>query len=138
MTFADVVSEQNITVEFDPRLQISEEAINQKYNASKELETYQEKIAAIVKQLVESKNTAEAIKSQLTKEDAKKFESEIKSSTQISKEIDSLIALYLGKVDKRQGITRNPEVTVTQRFGVASWYVSSRTNSYRKTVDKSV
>ncbi|PQJ81547.1 WD40/YVTN/BNR-like repeat-containing protein [Polaribacter glomeratus] len=126
MTFGDAVSEQNITVEFDPRLQISEEAINQKYNASKELETYQEKTAAILKQLVESKNTAEAIKSQLTKEDAKKFEAEIKSSIEISKKIDNLIALYLGKIDKRQGITRNPEVTVAQRFGVANYYVSSR------------
>ena len=126
MTFGDVVSEQNIKVEFDPRLQISEEAINQKYNASRELETYQEKIAAIVKQLVESKNTTEAIKSQLTKEDAKKFESEIKSSTKISKEIEALIALYLGKVDKRQGITRNPEITVNQRFGQASRYIRSR------------
>jgi len=126
MTFRDAVSEQDIKVEFDPRLQISEEAINQKYNASKELETYQEKITAIVKQLVESKNTAETIKSQLTKEDAKKFETEIKSSTEIIKIIDDLIALYLGKVDKRQGITRNPEVTVTQRYGLASYYVSSR------------
>ena len=126
MTFRDAVSEQDIKVEFDPRLQLSEEAINQKYNASKELETYQEKITAIVKQLVESKNTAETIKSQLTKEDAKKFETEIKSSTEIIKIIDDLIALYLGKVDKRQGITRNPEVTVTQRYGLASYYVSSR------------
>ena len=45
MTFGDVTSEQNIKVEFDPRLTISEEAINQKYNASKELESYQAKIA---------------------------------------------------------------------------------------------
>ena len=126
MTFGDVISEQNIKVEFDPRLAISDEAINQKYNASKELERYQEKITSIVNQLVESKNTATSIKSQLTKENKTKYKSEIKSSSKIIKEIDTLIAIYLGKVDKRQGITRNKEVTVNQRFGTANYYVRSR------------
>lgn len=126
MTFGDAVSEQNIKVEFDPRLEISEAAINQKYEASKELEKYQEKIANVVKQLVESKNTATSIKSDLSKEDKKKYKSEIKSSTEIIKKIDSLTAMYLGTIDKRQGITRNPEITVNQRFGQASRYIRSR------------
>ncbi|MDD7914379.1 WD40/YVTN/BNR-like repeat-containing protein [Polaribacter ponticola] len=126
MTFGNDVSEQNIKVEFDPRLQISEQAITQKYNARKELEKYQEKIANIVKQLVESKNTATSLKSKLSKGDKKKYKNEIKSSTKIIKKIDTLIAIYLGTIDKRQGITRNPEVTVNNRFGTASWYVSSR------------
>ena len=126
MTFGDTVSEQDIKVEFDPRLQISEEAINQKYNASKELETYQEKIATAVKQLVESKNTATSLKSEFTKEDKKKYKTEIKASKEIIKKIDTLIAMYLGTIDKRQGITRNPEVTINNRFGTARWYVGSR------------
>ena len=126
MTYGEEVSEQNIKVEFDPRLQISQSAINQKYDDSKELESYQEKIAAVVKQLVESKNTATSLKSTLTKEDKEKYKTEIKSSSQIIKKIDSLLAKYLGTVDKIQGITRNPEVTVNQRFGQASRYVRSR------------
>jgi photosystem II stability/assembly factor-like uncharacterized protein len=132
MTFDDAVSEQTIKVEFDPRLQLSQEAITQKYDAIKELESHLEKMTNIVKQLVESKNTATAIKDQLTKEDAslssaeKKYEAEIKSSTEIIKKLDDLIAIYLGKVDERQGITRNPETTVSQRFGQASSYVRSR------------
>jgi len=126
MTFGDVVSEQNIKVEFDPRLQISQTAIHQKYEASKELENYQQKIADVVKQLVESKNTATSIKNELSKEDKKKYKDAIKSSEDIIKKIDDLIALYLGKIDKRQGITRNPEVTVNQRFGLARNYIGSR------------
>ena len=126
MTFGEETSEQNINVKFDPRLQISESAIKQKYNASKELESYQQKIATIVKQLVESKNTATALKSELSKEDKKKYKDQIKSSSDIIKEIDDLIAIYLGKVDKRQGITRNPEVNVNQRFYTARRYVFSR------------
>ncbi|KGL62876.1 VPS10 domain-containing protein [Polaribacter sp. Hel1_85] len=126
MTYGDAISEQNIKVEFDPRLQISQTAINQKYDASKELEAYQEKIANVVKQLVENKNAATNLKSQLSKKDKKKYKNEIKSSTEIIEKIDNLIALYLGKVDKRQGITRNPEVTVNQRFSLASRYIRSR------------
>ncbi|MBL4904522.1 MAG: hypothetical protein JKZ00_00490 [Flavobacteriaceae bacterium] len=126
MTFGDITSEQNITVESDPRLQVSQSAINQKYSASKELEAYQKTIAAVVKQLVESKNTAKAFKSKLTKEDKKKYKEQLKQTKEITKKIDGLIALYLGKVDKRQGITRNPEVTVNQRFFSAYRYVRSR------------
>jgi len=126
MTFGNEVSEQDIKVEFDPRLQISQAAINQKYAASKELEKYQEKIAAAVKQLVQSKNTATSIKSDLSKKDKKKYKSEIKKSSEIIKKIDDLIAKYLGSIDKRQGITRNPEITVNQRFGQASRYIRSR------------
>ena len=35
-------------------------------------------------------------------------------------------AKYFGKIDERQGITRNPEVTVTQRLGSARYYIDSR------------
>ncbi|WP_298767054.1 hypothetical protein [uncultured Polaribacter sp.] len=126
MTFGNVVSESSIKVASDPRLQISNEAINQKYNASKELEQYQEKIANVVKQLVESKNTVSAVKSALTKEDKSKYKSEIKASSEIDKKIEKLIAKYLGTIDKRQGITRNPEITVSQRFSQASRYIRSR------------
>ena len=126
MTYGDAFSEQNITVAYDPRLQTSDEAINQKYNASKELEKYQEKIAAIVKQLVESKNTASEIKKELSAADKDKYKEAIKSSKEINKKIEDLIAMYLGGIDKRQGITRNPEITVNQRFGQASSYIRSR------------
>ena len=126
MTFGDAVSEQDIKVEFDPRLEISKEAINQKYTVSKELQVYQEKMSKIVKQLVESKNSATSIKSNLTKEDKKKYKEEIKSSSKIIKRIDTLLSIYLGSIDKRQGITRNPEVTVSQRFSLASRYIRSR------------
>jgi photosystem II stability/assembly factor-like uncharacterized protein len=130
MTFKNEISEQDIAVAFDPRLAISTEAIDQKYNAGKELESYQKKIAAVVKQLVESKNTATTLKAQLSKEDInskeKKYRSEIKSATDILQKIEELIAMYLGKEDKRQGIIRNPEVTVNQRLGNAANYILSR------------
>ncbi len=37
-----------------------------------------------------------------------------------------MVSNFIGKVDQRQGITRNPEVTVMQRLGLANSYVQSR------------
>ncbi|OSY87982.1 hypothetical protein WH52_08075 [Tenacibaculum holothuriorum] len=126
ITFGDKTSEQDITVKFDPRLQINSNDISEKYGTSKSLEKYQKTMADAVKQLVQSKKIVANYKTKLTKEDKKKYKDAIKKSTQISKKIDTLINAYLGKVDKRQGITRNPETNVSQRLGTARWYVGSR------------
>ena len=83
----------------------------------------QETSANAVKQLTESKTIAETYKKNLSKLDKKAYKAQIKASKAIVKSIDSLIDKYLGKVDKRQGITRNPEVTPLQRLGNAANYV---------------
>ncbi len=132
-TFGDKTSEQNITIEYDPRLKLSKEAIDEKYTAYKKLEGYQKTIADIVKQLNESKKIAGDYKSKLTKEDKEKYKDAIDNSKNIIKKIDSLTSVYLGKVDKRQGITRNKEVTVYQRLNTARWYVGSRYGKQTKT-----
>ncbi|MFY0629245.1 MAG: hypothetical protein JXR05_02620 [Flavobacteriaceae bacterium] len=128
MSFGDQTSESTIKVEFDPRLKMSTAAINEIYNASKDMEKDQKRMADVIKQLIESKNIANGIKSKLSKdkEDKKKYKDQIKASSEVVKSIDKIIAIFLGKVDRRQGITRNPEVTVTQRFGTARRYVGSR------------
>ena len=126
LTFGDQTSEQNITVKYDPRLTISNEAINQKYNTSKELEKHQEVMANAVKQLVESKKIAEGYKKELSTKDKKKYKNQIKASKDIIKKIDTILTVYLGKVDKRQGIVRSPEPNVSNRLGTASWYINSR------------
>jgi hypothetical protein len=90
------------------------------------MEKDQQLMADVVKQLVESKNTATAFKKDLTKEDKKNYKDQIKASKDIITKIDKLIAVYIGSVDKRQGITRNPEVTVSRRYSSARRYVGSR------------
>ncbi|MFT4698083.1 MAG: photosystem II stability/assembly factor-like uncharacterized protein [Flavobacteriaceae bacterium] len=124
-TYIDVVS--------DPRLKVSEKSITERYDASKETEGFIKVASEAVKQLVESKNTASDFSKKLKKENDKKYKSEIKASKDIVKKIDSLIALYIGKEDKRQGITRNPEVTVMQRIGTARWYSGSRPSGMTET-----
>ena len=126
LTYGDQVSESFIKVESDPRLQVSQKNIDETYAAGKKLQQMTQTAADAVKQLVESKNIATQYQKTLGKLDKKKHKDAIKKSKDIIKKIDTVIAIYLGKVDKRQGITRNPEVNVMQRFGTAGWYVGSR------------
>ncbi|WP_435181453.1 WD40/YVTN/BNR-like repeat-containing protein [Cellulophaga omnivescoria] len=126
LTYGTTIDETMLTVKPDPRLNVSKSAIEEVYNANKTLAKYTQTAADAVKQLVESKNTANKYKTDLTALDKEKYKQEIESSTSVVKEIDAVIALYIGKVDKRQGITRNPEITVMQRIGNASSYVRSR------------
>lgn len=126
LSYLDNITSTNIEVVSDPRLKVSEKAIDDKYNAAKETESFIKLASEAVKQLVESKNTANEFSQKLKKEDKEKYKDEIKASNEIVKEIDKLISLYIGKEDKRQGITRNPEVTVMQRIGTARWYASNR------------
>jgi len=128
MEYGDLKSESNIEIKSDPRLQISQKNIDEVYTASKNLEAMNQTAADAVKQLVESKEVASKYQKELKKLDKKKYKDQIKASKDITKKIDTIIAMYLGKEDKRQGITRNPEVTVMQRFGTANWYVGSRQN----------
>ena len=133
MSFGDQTSEEMITIKSDPRINVSKNAINEVYTASKEVQGMRQTAADAVKQLVESKTIASDYSKKLAKVDKKKFKDNIKASKDIVKKIDELIDIYLGKEDDRQGITRNPEVNVTQRIGTASWYVGSRQNGITST-----
>ncbi len=126
-------SEATIKVESDPRLNISAKSIDESYAASKELEQMTQLAADAVKQLVESKEMAQGFKKKMKKLDSKKYKEQIKSTGTVVKKIDSIIALYLGKEDKRQGITRNPDPTVNTRLGSARWYSGSRPNGMTST-----
>ena len=119
-------SSNTIEVKSDPRLNVSEKAINETYQADKNIQKLTQTTADAVKQLVESKKIADSFKSDLSEEDKEKYKDQIKLSKEVSKKADSLIGLYIGKEDKRQGITSSPDVSVMQRIRAANWYSTSR------------
>jgi photosystem II stability/assembly factor-like uncharacterized protein len=133
MHFGELTDETTITVKSDPRLNVNTASITEVYKTGKEIEKMTQSAADAVSQLVESKVIAEKYSKELKEMDEKKFKDQIKVSKDIVKQIDSVVALYIGKVDKRQGITRNPEITVMQRIGNASYYSSTRKNGITKT-----
>lgn len=131
--YGDAVDSTSVTVKTDPRLDVSMASINEVYATGKKLEAYTQTAADAIKQLVESKDLANKYKKELKDLDKDKFKDQIKASEEIVKQIDSVIDLYLGKDDKRQGIVRSPEPNVTNRLGTASSYVRSRKTGITET-----
>lgn len=124
--YGNLVDSTTVTVKTDPRLKTSTASINEVYEMGKQIDTYTQTAANAVKQLVQSKDLAKKYQKELKELDKEKFKDQIKTSKDIVKKIDSVVALYLGKEDKRQGITRNPEITVMQRLNTAAYYVKTR------------
>lgn len=134
MQYGDTTSESSITVKSDPRFEVSQKAINDAYTAGKDIEAMTQTAADVVKQLVESKQLASDYKKMIKKLDEDKaYKDDLKMISDMSKRIDNIIALYIGKEDKRQGITRNPEITVMNRIRTASSYARNRPNGMTST-----
>ena len=136
LSYMDQTSTTNITVASDPRLEVSQKAINESYDRSKLLEGMTQTAADAVKQLVESKNVTEDFSKRMKDEDKEKFKDLLDESKKMTKKIDSIVALYLGKVDDRQGITRSPLPTVMSRMGTARFYANSRPNGMTATENR--
>ena len=122
-----------ITVRVDPRIKTSSDGLKDQYTALKTLEKMIQVSANAVEQLASSKLTLEDYQKRLKENDKEKHESLIEQCKDASKEITSLIDLFLGKEDKRQGIVRNPESTVMTRIGSARRYVASRPDGITST-----
>mgnify|MGYP000188341492 CR=1 FL=1 len=101
--------------------------------ANKEIEKLIQTVNTAVNQLIDSKNIAASFKNRLIEKDKTTYEHQIKLCEEITKKADSLIDLYLGKKDKRQGITKSSDISVMQRIGTANWYASSRPNGLTTT-----
>jgi len=133
LLYLDQSSTSTVKVESDPRLVIPQKSITESYTAAKELQKMTQVAADAVKQLVESKNIASDYKKKMKKEDDKKYKDQIKETGALIKKMDSIVALYIGKEDKRQGITSDPYVPVTRRLFTAGRYANSRPNGMTAT-----
>ncbi|MDA9056330.1 hypothetical protein N9K49_00590 [Flavobacteriaceae bacterium] len=126
LRYGDQNSETFIEVKNDPRIPYDAEATQDVYDTLKEFEHQQDITANAVKQLVESKNIVSEFSDKLSKKDKTLNKEALKSCKEITKKIDTILALYFGKDDKRQGITSDPEVSVTEHIGTALYYTSTR------------
>ena len=133
LQYGNLTSENMISIISDPRLNVSKANINEVYTASKKLEAMQKVAFEAVKQLVESKQIAENFQTELNKLDKETYKEDLSATKTIIEEINTLIDLYLGKEDKRQGITNTSDVTIMDRLRNANEYVSSRQNGLTQT-----
>jgi hypothetical protein len=133
LNYGNLSSETSIRVENDPRLNVNDEAQRAIYLTSKRLESYLSNLTEATQQLVQSKKIAETFMKSLKETDEKGFTQEIEETEQIKSKIEELLVLFFGKVDERQGITSDPNVSVLERLGTANYYVSTRQNGVTST-----
>ena len=126
LSYGDQNSENIIEVQNDPRIRYDAADTQEVYETLKDLEHLQEITANAVEQLVESKSIVSEFSDKLTEKNKKLNKDAIENCEKITKKIDTILALYFGKDDKRQGITSDPVVSVTERIGTASYYISTR------------
>ena len=124
-----------IEVRVDPRIEHDLDGMKAQYDALKSLENMTAVAAKAVKQLTASKETLSDYQKRLAKKDKEVHKELIDECKSASKEITTLVDLFLGKEDKRQGIVRNPESTVMTRIGLARRYVASRPSGLNTTED---
>jgi photosystem II stability/assembly factor-like uncharacterized protein/flagellin-like hook-associated protein FlgL len=114
-----------VTVAYDPRADMPQNVLKSKYDLLKQLETKMGIAGKAVAQLNASKKIAEQYKKQLKSNDSIQYKKVIKDTDSIVKSINKLIDEMIGKEDKRQGITRNPDPTPMTFLFTARRYVGS-------------
>jgi len=114
-----------VSVAYDPRVDMPFKVLKSKYDLLKKLEKVTGLAGNAIKQLKESKNIAEQYKKQLKSKKDDQYKGVIKETDSIIKSINGLIDNMIGKEDKRQGITRNPEPSPISYLSTARRYIGS-------------
>ena len=126
VTYGDASDSTEIAVKYDPRMNMSNAELAKKYEALKSLENLTSRVEKAVTQLRESKEIADKYAKDLKKEDKEAYKDQIEKSKAISDSISAQIDAFIGKEDKRQGITLDYNVYVTDRIQGASWYTGNQ------------
>ncbi|AZQ44152.1 WD40/YVTN/BNR-like repeat-containing protein [Nonlabens ponticola] len=137
LELGDYSSETMITVQDDPRIdELTAADRKEKYQALKNHEKLSGDIYELTQELAKAKQTATTFKKMLQDKDKEAFKEQIKATDSIIKSIEEEQARYFGATDDRQGITRNPGVTVMQRLGTARSYIASRQGAQTATEEQ--
>ena len=117
----------------DPRLSHTLEDFMSSYAAQGTLEQMTSNLAESTEKLAKAKKELDAMKASLKDlelENKKELSDKVKDNL---KRIEDLQNAIFGTIDKRQGITRNPEMTVMNRISNASRYVRTRVSGVTDT-----
>ncbi|MFB0905284.1 MAG: hypothetical protein QMB11_12980 [Nonlabens sp.] len=127
LCYGEITSEQMIKVKEDPRIDEYTMAHRKEMRAAQDqLQSLMSDVEAVTSQLSNNKKIADSFKKLLTSQNKKAFKEQIKATDSIVKQLEKLQNKYFGTPDKRQGITRNPEMTVMNRMYGAASYIGSR------------
>ena len=124
MTFGEMVDSTSIDVAYDPRIEMPMAVLEAKYNLLKDLETTMSVATKAVDRLKSSIKILDDYKTRIeAEEDKETFEPLLKQHKMLKDTINTLLDEMLGKVDKRQGITRNEVPSAISYLYTARRYV---------------
>ena len=136
LTFGDQMDSTMIKVKHDPRHGLSNEVIEVRYNTLKDLQAKAELGYQAVERLRESIGTAKGIQSKLKKKDEEGFEEQIELCKTAIDTLNSMMDVFIGEEDERQGITRNQPNSVRNFYSSASWYTTNGLHAPGETEQK--
>ncbi|MFT4736470.1 MAG: photosystem II stability/assembly factor-like uncharacterized protein [Paraglaciecola sp.] len=122
-TFGDRVDSTLLTVENDPRLEITPDELKGKYFALKSLESTAMEMSLDVEKLKKALILTEKIEAEVKKDEAYELIKEDLQTT--SDTLNAMLDLFFGKKDDRQGITARQTNTVLNQYRSAYRYTNN-------------
>lgn len=135
-TFGDQVDSTNVEVKYDPRIEMSKNAIQARYDALKTLEAKAELGGQAVDRIRESIEIAEGIQENLKEKDEDGFKEQIKLAKKTIDTLHVMMDKFVGEKDDRQGITKRQNENINSYYFSAYRYVSNALHAPGDTENK--
>ena len=135
-TFGDQKDSTTVEVRYDPRLNMSNSAINAQYAALKGIESKYALGVEAVNRLKESIGIAKGIQKDLKKKDKEGYKDQIELAKSTIDTLNSMLDVFLGEEDDRQGITRGQPNSINNFYFGAYRYVGNALHAPGDTENK--
>jgi hypothetical protein len=137
LTFGDQKDSTLIKVKYDPRFEGIESHLTARYNMLKELDQLTELTAEATSRLRESISIVLDYEKRIKEAKRDDLKEAMDKTKAMKDSLNSLMDYIVGKEDKRQGITRQPDPTPVNYIRTASGYIS-RANDAVSATDQRV
>lgn len=132
-TFGDQKDSTNVEVKYDPRIAMSNASIMGRYNALKKLESKYAMGLKAADRLKESIKITKGIQNDLKSKDKDGYKDQLELCKSTIDTLNSMLDIFLGKEDDRQGITRGTPNSINNSYFTARRYTSNALHAPGKT-----
>ncbi len=125
VSIGDHVATTELEVKFDPRLEVSIDELVSKYNSLKSLETSAMNATKAVNQLKDALKITDRFEKDMKEKDKEGFKDQLKYLKDTKDTLNSILDIFFGKEDERQGITANQPNTIVSHYYGAYRYTAN-------------
>jgi hypothetical protein len=137
LTFGDQKDSTTINVKADPRIQVTQSVMDQRYAMLKDLQKLTAAVTKATDRMNESLNILEEFEKKIKESKRTDLKDASDKTIAMKDSINALFDFILGKVDKRQGIVSSEVPSPVSYIQTASGYISQSTDPVTDT-DKRV